>query len=150
MIKLRNWNIKNFQNIFFGINKIKCGLYEKKKKKKGNVISRIVTINSIDSEIYYLRLLLNHIRGATSFQHLKNVNGIETSSFREAAQLNGLLEGDDNIELCLKETSFYQMLYILHCLFAIILIYSKLNNPKKLWENFEQAMSDDYALLDSK
>lgn len=102
--------MKNFQNIFFGINKIKYGLYDK--KKKGNIISRIVTVNSIDSERYYLRLLLNHIRGATSFQHLKNVNGIETSSFREAAQLHGLLEGDDNIELCLREASFYQMSYI--------------------------------------
>lgn len=104
-----------------------------KKKKKGNIISRIVTVNSIDSERYYLRLLLNHIRGATSFQHLKNVNGIETSWFREAAQLHGLLEGDDNIELCLKEASFYQMSYILHCLFATILIYCKLNNMGKLW-----------------
>lgn len=68
--------------------------------------------------------------------HLKNVNSIETSSFREAAQLHGLLEGDDNIKLCLKEASFYQIPYPLHCLFANILIYCKPNNPKKLWEIF--------------
>lgn len=42
------------------------------------------------------------------------------------------------------------MSYTLRCLFATILIYYKPNNPKKLWENFEQAMFDDYALLDSK
>lgn len=106
------------------------------RKKKCNVIDRIVTVNPIDSERYYLRLLLNHIRGATSFQHLKNVNSIETSSFREATQLHGLLERDDNIKLCLKEASFYQIPYPLHCLFANILIYCKPNNPKKIMGNF--------------
>lgn len=83
MIKLRNCYIKNFKNILSGINKIKYGLYE---KKKCNVIGRIVIANPNDSERYYLYSLLNHIRSATSFQHLRNVNGIQTLLLREAAQ----------------------------------------------------------------
>lgn len=51
----------------------------REKKKKANVIYRVATVNPIDDKRYYLRLLLNHIRGATSFKHLKNVNGIQTS-----------------------------------------------------------------------
>ena len=119
-------------------------------KKKCNVIGRIVIVNPTYSERYYLCLPLNHIGDATSFQHLKNVNGIKTSSFHETTQLHGLLEGDNNIELCLKEAYFYQMSYTLRCLFANILIYYKPNNPWKLWENFEQPKFDDYALLDNK
>ena len=72
-----------------GINKIKYGLYE---KKKCNVIGRIVIVNPNDSERYYFYLLLNHIRSATSFQHLRNVNGIQTLLLREAAQLHRLLK----------------------------------------------------------
>ena len=75
-------------------------------KKKCNVIGRIVIVNPNDSERYYLYLLLNHIRSATSFQHLRNVNGIQTLLLREAAQLHRLLKWDNNIELCFKKTSF--------------------------------------------
>lgn len=89
VMKLRNCYIKNFQNILSGINKIKYGLYE---KIKSNVIGRIVIVNPNDSERYYLYLLLNHIRSATSFQHLRNVNGIQTLLLREAAQLHRLLK----------------------------------------------------------
>ena len=39
--------------------------------EKKYVIGRVVLVNPIDSEIYYLRLLLNHIRGAISFEHLR-------------------------------------------------------------------------------
>lgn len=74
-------------------------------RKKGNVIGRIVTTNPSESERYYLRLLLNHIKGATSFENLKVVNGISTSSFHEAALLHGLLNGDNNYQLCLQEAS---------------------------------------------
>ena len=41
---------------------------------KKNVIRRIVTTNPSKGEIYYLKLLLNHIKGATSFADLKTVN----------------------------------------------------------------------------
>ena len=119
-------------------------------QKKGNVIGRVVTINPIDGERYYLWLLLYHIRGVTSFEHLKNINDIQTLSFHEANLLHGLLEVDNNIELSLKEASLYQIPYTLRHLFATILIYYKPNNPRKLWENFEKTMSDDYLLLYNK
>lgn len=61
-------------------------------QKKCNVIGRIVIANPNDSERYYLYLLLNHIRSATSFQHLRNVNGIQTLLLREVAQLHRLLK----------------------------------------------------------
>ncbi|KAL5560737.1 hypothetical protein UlMin_036948 [Ulmus minor] len=40
-------------------------------RKKGHVIGRIVTTNPSEGERYYLRLLLNHIRGATCFKETK-------------------------------------------------------------------------------
>ena len=41
-----------------------------KEKKKGIAISRIVGANPREGERYYLRLLLNHVRGLTSFESL--------------------------------------------------------------------------------
>ena len=62
-------------------------------KKSGgweNFIGRIVTTNPIEGERYYLRLLLNHIRGPKSFEDLKIVNSVKTLSFLESALLYGL------------------------------------------------------------
>ena len=53
-------------------------------RKKGISISRVVTVTSTEGELHYLRLLLNHVKGATSHADLKTFNGICASSFREA------------------------------------------------------------------
>ncbi|WP_160070466.1 hypothetical protein, partial [Sphingobacterium bovisgrunnientis] len=54
-------------------------------RKSRDVIGRIITANPCEGERYYLRLLLNHIRGSTSFESLKTVNDVNVSSFRESA-----------------------------------------------------------------
>ena len=68
-----------------------------------------------------MRLLLNHVRGATSYENLRTVNGVIAKTFREAALLYGLLEGNDNCELCFKEVSVYEMPFALRRLFATVL-----------------------------
>ncbi|KAH7546598.1 hypothetical protein FEM48_Zijuj01G0218100 [Ziziphus jujuba var. spinosa] len=52
-------------------------------------------------------------KGATSFDDLKCVNGVQCLSYRDAALLHGLLESDNSFELCLEEASLYQMPYSL-------------------------------------
>ncbi|XP_042962393.1 uncharacterized protein LOC122296655 [Carya illinoinensis] len=116
-------------------------------RKKQIVIGRIVTANPFEGERYYLRILLNHIRGPLSFQHLKTVNGILAPTFREAATMHGLLERDNSLEECLYEASFYQMPFSLRRLFATILVYCNPTNPRDLWERFERDMSADFQLI---
>ncbi|KAK3222064.1 hypothetical protein Dsin_009089 [Dipteronia sinensis] len=118
-------------------------------RKQCQIIGRIVTTNPIEGERYYLRLLLNHIRGPKSFEDLKTVNGVKTSSFHESALLYGLLESDNSLEQCLQEASLYQMPYTLRRLFATILVYCKLNNPKMLWNKFEIFLSEDYNKMNT-
>ncbi|XP_008178800.1 uncharacterized protein LOC103307997 [Acyrthosiphon pisum] len=40
--------------------------------KKSNVLGRVYTVHSSNVECYYLRMLLHHVRGPTSFLDLKN------------------------------------------------------------------------------
>ncbi|KAG7990742.1 hypothetical protein I3843_02G039400 [Carya illinoinensis] len=100
-------------------------------------------------KMYYLRMLLNHIRGPLSFDHLKTVNGILAPTFLEAATMYGLLQRDDSLEECLYEASLYQMPFSLRRLFATILVYCNPTNPRDLWERFEQDMSADFQLVES-
>jgi hypothetical protein len=118
-------------------------------RKQRNVIGRIVAANPIEGERYYLRLLLNHVKGPTSFHDLKRVGGIAASSFREAALLHGLLETDNSLEKCLEEASSYQIPYNFRRLFATILVYCSPNNPRALWEKFEEMMSEDLKRFSS-
>ncbi|XP_042941189.1 uncharacterized protein LOC122275912 [Carya illinoinensis] len=113
-------------------------------RNKQVVIGRIVTANPSEGERYYLRILLNHIRGPLSFDDLKTVNGVLAPTFREAATMHGLLQRDNSIEECLQEASLYQTPSNLRRLFATILVYCNPANPRYLWELFEQDMSADF------
>ncbi|KAG7994263.1 hypothetical protein I3843_01G050200 [Carya illinoinensis] len=93
---------------------------------------------------YYLRILLNHVRGPLSFEDLRTVDGVMAPTFREAATMHGLLQRDSSLQDCLHEASLYQMSSSLRRLFATILVYCNPTNPRELWERFEQDMSVDF------
>lgn len=91
-----------------------------------------------------MRLLLLHVKGPTSFNYLRTVNGNSCSSFREAAEQRGLLEKDTSIEDCLTEASLYQMSVALHQFFSTILVYCEPTNPRQLWNKFYVLLSEDF------
>lgn len=76
-----------------------------------------------EGERYYLRVLLSHIRSATSFDALKTVNGNPCSSFREACEHLGLIEHDRTLDDCMTEAATFQMPSALRWLFATILVF---------------------------
>ncbi|KAL0286560.1 UNVERIFIED_CONTAM: hypothetical protein Sradi_7144900 [Sesamum radiatum] len=115
-----------------------------RERKKRDVIGRISGVNPIEGERYYLRLLLNHIRGSTSFQDLLTVNGVAYSSFKQVAQKRGLLESDQSIIECLNEAITFQMPHELRRLFPIILVYCAPTDVRLLWDTYFDAMSEDF------
>ncbi|XP_065318836.1 uncharacterized protein LOC135926834 [Gordionus sp. m RMFG-2023] len=66
----------------------------KLRKKRLNVISRMYSVHPNSGERFFLRLLLLHVCGATSFDYLKTINGILMSTFKEAAIKRNLLSDD--------------------------------------------------------
>jgi len=109
-------------------------------------IGRIVSAHPGEGERYYLRVLLNHVTGATSFQDLRTVNGIVYSTFREAAERRGLIESDNTINECLDEANVFHMPSSLRRLFATILVFCEPSNVRGLWDRHMEAMTEDYRL----
>ncbi|XP_070023030.1 uncharacterized protein [Nicotiana sylvestris] len=68
-------------------------------------------------------------------------------TFREAAKNRGLLQCDNNLVDCMSEAVRYQMPYSLRRLFATLLVYRNPANPKELWNQFEDSMSEDFKIL---
>jgi len=115
-----------------------------RRKQKGQ-IGRIVYANPSEGERYYLRVLLNHVRGPTSFEDLKTVAGILCSTFRESCEKRGLIETDNTIDDCLVEAATFQMPYALRRLFATVLVHCEATRIRALWEKHKESMAEDYS-----
>ncbi len=76
--------------------------------QRGYAIGRMYYVHPIAGERFYLRLLLTAVAGATSFDHLRAVDGRLCATFREACILLGLVENDREYELCLEEGRVWQ------------------------------------------
>ena len=96
-------------------------------------------------ELYYLRVLLCNVAGATSWADLRTVEGVVHPTFKEACVALGFLQDDREWDSCLKEATETQMPSSLRYLFAIILEHNKPEDPAKLWERHRKAMMEDHA-----
>ncbi|WVZ73211.1 hypothetical protein U9M48_021552 [Paspalum notatum var. saurae] len=56
-----------------------------RRKRNGGQVGRIVSAHPAEGERYYLRVLLNHVAGATCYDDLRTVDGVTLPTFREAA-----------------------------------------------------------------
>jgi hypothetical protein len=113
------------------------------RKTATGAIGRLYMVQPSEGERYYLRILLTHIKGATSFDDLKTINGYICSTFKEACILLGLLEDDTEWDICLHEASQIKTGQQLRHLFAMILLYCQPAVPETLWNNHKLALCED-------
>ena len=64
-----------------------------------------MSANPAEGERYYLRVLLNHVAGATLFECLRIVDGKILSTFHEAAERRGLNEEDSTLNESFAEAT---------------------------------------------
>lgn len=122
----------------------KAKFWQKRKQEGVKQIGRIVSAHLAEGEHYYLRVLLNHVTGATSYKDLMTVDNEVLPSFREAAERRGLIEADDTLDDCLAEAETFQMPSALRRLFATILVFCEPSDVRGLWDKHLEAMSEDY------
>ena len=111
-----------------------------------NALGRVYTVHPNNFECFFLRLLLHNVRGLTSFDALKTVNGQVCETFREACQKMGLLEDDAHWNSTMMEAAAALLPDRLRYLFAILLTACGLSNPKHLWETYKQHLTEDILI----
>ncbi|KAI7937556.1 hypothetical protein MJO29_014871, partial [Puccinia striiformis f. sp. tritici] len=117
---------------------------EWKPRQRGCSIGRIYAVYPSDPERWYLRLLLNHVTGATSFEHLRTFHGRIYDSFRSAALARGLLENDHYLEATMAEADESMMPSYLRKLFGILLATCQPSDPLRLWNFSYRCMTEDW------
>jgi hypothetical protein len=94
-------------------------------------------------ERYYLRILLNTVKGCTSYEDIMTVNGVVYLTFKEASQILGYLDDDNEWIHCINEAVNWASGTQLRQLFTTILCHCEVTNPKALWESTCEALSED-------
>uniref|UniRef100_K3XRZ7 ATP-dependent DNA helicase n=1 Tax=Setaria italica TaxID=4555 RepID=K3XRZ7_SETIT len=120
------------------------GKFWKPRKNAIYQVGRLVSAHPAEGERYFLRVLLNHVAGATSYRDLRTVDGVLLPSFREAAERRGLIEEDNTLDECLTENNLFHMPSSLRRLFATILVFCEPNDVFGLWTKHLDAMLEDY------
>ncbi|CAF4976546.1 unnamed protein product [Rotaria sp. Silwood1] len=111
--------------------------------RETDALGRVYTVHPNNFECFFLRLLLHTVRGPTSFETLRTVNGRICATFREACQLHGLLEDDQQWDATMSEAAAAQSPARLRNLFALILTTCGPSNPKQLWESYKESLTED-------
>ncbi len=112
-------------------------------------VGRMYFVQPSEGERYFLRLLLHHVPGATSFEDLACTNRhlqhpTQHASFKEACQQRGLLQDDAEWAQCMEEAASMASASCLRALFAALLVFNDVANPLALWERFKEDMAEDF------
>jgi hypothetical protein len=76
-------------------------------RKRGFAIGRMYYAHSTSGEHNYLRMLLNCVKGATSYEHLRTMDGKKHDTFKDACIIMGLLANDNDSHQALEEVGVW-------------------------------------------
>lgn len=117
-----------------------------KSRKKGFQIGRLSYAHHTSGELWYLRLLLTKVRGPTSFNCVRTVDGVHYSTFREACHQYGLLDDDNEWNEVLAQCAKCGFPPQIRQLFVHIMVNCKVTDLMKLWMTHWKHMVDDILL----
>ncbi|XP_036339810.1 uncharacterized protein LOC118749148 [Rhagoletis pomonella] len=110
---------------------------------KSNTLGRVYTVNPRQTECFYLRLLLVNVIGPLSFQDIRNVNGQQYPTYKDACLALGLLEDDNHWDDMLAEAALGSTTTQIRLLFAIVLTTCFPGRADALWDKHKDSMTDD-------
>eukprot|EP00798_Chlamydomonas_sp_ICE-L_P028690 gene28690-31858_t len=113
-------------------------------------VGRMYFVHPSAGEKFFLRVLLCHVRGATSFEDLRTVQNegqtVICSTFCEAARRHGLLQDDNEYHDCLDEAISCSSAGVVRNVFTMLLSHHSLTDPLAMWEKYKQHMIDEFLL----
>ncbi|KAK9064524.1 hypothetical protein SSX86_015906 [Deinandra increscens subsp. villosa] len=118
-------------------------VWSRRKSKKTPSIGRLIYVHPSSGECFYLRLLLTHQYGCTSFKDIRTVSGILFPTYRAACENLGLLGDDREWAQAFEEASTWATASQLRLLFTHMLLYCEVSSPMKLWIEHWRQMKDD-------
>nr|XP_029145827.1 uncharacterized protein LOC114924707 [Arachis hypogaea] len=93
-------------------------------------------------ELYYLRMLLNIVKGPRSYEELWSFNGVIYPTIRDACYVHGLLDDNQEYIDAIEKASHWGSGYYLRKLFATLLWSNSMTRPEVVWQKCWTLLSD--------
>ncbi|XP_056843369.1 uncharacterized protein LOC130500247 [Raphanus sativus] len=119
-------------------------------RQQGEAIGRVVYVSPVSGDRYYLRILLNVVRGPRNYDALYTVGDVVYKKFKEACYARGLLDDDKEWHEAIEEPSYWATGRQLRKLFVLILVYCHVVSPLKLWEHAWKFLAEDILYMKRK
>uniref|UniRef100_A0A0D2ZU42 ATP-dependent DNA helicase n=2 Tax=Brassica oleracea var. oleracea TaxID=109376 RepID=A0A0D2ZU42_BRAOL len=117
---------------------------------QGEAIGRVVYVSPASGDRYFLRMLLNVVRGPRGYDVLYTVGDVVYKKFKEACYARGLLDDDKEWHEAIEEPSSWATGRQLRRLFVLILVYCQVVDPLKLWEHTWMFLAEDILYMKRK
>jgi hypothetical protein len=92
-------------------------------------------------------MLLNCIKGATSYKHLRIVDGTKHDTFKDACIAMGLFADNNEWHQTLEEAGIWALGQQMCDMFASMLMFCEVTNPKQLWDAHWESLKDDIEAM---
>ena len=115
-------------------------------RKQGLSVGRIHYVPESVGECYYLRMLLNHVKGPTEWDDFKRWNKVVHNTFKEACNARGLLDNDKEYITAIQDSSAWNSANRVRRMFVMLLIFNSLSDPVNVWEKTWHLLAEDVEM----
>ncbi|KAM3257173.1 hypothetical protein ACQJBY_049478 [Aegilops geniculata] len=112
-------------------------------RTRSDRIGRIYYVHPSTGELFYFRMLLMIVKGATCYADVRTYNGIVYSTFKEACAARGLLGDDMEWYTAFDEALKWGMGNQLRQLFVTMVVHCGINDENAFFEKYCAYLSDD-------
>ncbi|CAK8568648.1 unnamed protein product [Lathyrus sativus] len=112
-------------------------------RQRGFSVGRLHYATPGSGQLFYLRTLLNYVKGPTSYDNIKIVNNIKHNTFKDTCFALGLLDDDKEFVDAVMEASHWGIESFLRSLFATLLVSNQISRPDFVWNKTREYLSDD-------
>ena len=118
----------------------------KDRRRQTGQIGRMYTVHPSAGERFYIRLLLCHVAGATSFEELRTLDDGEVcETFHQACCRRLLVQNDDEWNRCLEDAIItHTSVAALRQLFVTLLRCCQVQQPLLLWNHHRDELAADF------
>lgn len=113
-------------------------------RKRGRMIGRIYYVHPSSGELYYLRMLLMIVKGATCYADIRTHNSKILPTFKQACAARGLIGDDIEWYRAFDESLCSATTPQLRRLFVTIFIFCHVRDERKFFNTYWKELADDF------
>ena len=100
-------------------------------------------------EQFFMRTLLLHRCGPTSFEDLRTIDGVIYPTYHQACRALNLLNDHTIWKVTLAEARAFTMPRQMRYIFAYVLANNNISDPTTLWNIFKEDLAEDFLRRNS-